>query len=350
MTTPRGIRNNNPGNIRYVEGITSTYQGCTGSDGAFCIFDTPQNGLRALCVLLLTYQTLHGLNTVRGIINRWAPPVENNTSAYVVAVAKQSGLGEDIPLDLKSPGVLAPLATAIIQHENGQQPYLPALITDAAYRAMGLPPPSIDPGAPAAPAPVPTPQQQPTGARMPILALISAFGPLLAQLIPQIAKAVNPQSEKTQQVLSIAQTVFDAVTTASGAPNVQGAIEALQRDPALVQTVTKAVINDPVIMGLVEIGGGIAAAREADQAMAKMEQPFWKVSQAFWITVICVMPPVDFMVYTVVSKMEKPSEQLITQIVTGLLSLIAVAAAYYFGTTQSSKSKDDAIANLSAKA
>src|SRR5205807_10549642 len=119
----RSIRNNNPGNIRYVAGVTSTYAGCTGSDGAFCIFDTAYHGLTALCKLLLSYQNRHGLNTVAGIINRWAPSSENQTSAYVTAVSAALGVGPDAGIDLHQPMRLAQLAAAITQRENGEQPY-----------------------------------------------------------------------------------------------------------------------------------------------------------------------------------------------------------------------------------
>ena len=89
--TARGIRNRNPGNIRWVDGITSTYLGCVGSDAApgaqkdtgFCIFDTDAHGIQALAHLLLIYQDRHGLNTVRGVINRWAPPsVQDGASLH----------------------------------------------------------------------------------------------------------------------------------------------------------------------------------------------------------------------------------------------------------------------------
>jgi hypothetical protein len=84
---PRGIRNNNPGNI---DRNTTKWQGMAddqSSDPRFVVFKTPQAGIRALAKILLTYQNHDGLKTVRGIIGRWAPAVENNTSAYVAAVA-----------------------------------------------------------------------------------------------------------------------------------------------------------------------------------------------------------------------------------------------------------------------
>ncbi|UTM58287.1 structural protein [Photobacterium sp. CCB-ST2H9] len=114
---PRGIRNNNPGNI---EDNGTAWQGRVGSDGRFVIFDSPQNGIRALARTLKTYRNRHGLTTVRGIINRWAPPVENDTTAYVNHVAGALGVSPDMSLSEAETMALVPL---IIRHENGMQPY-----------------------------------------------------------------------------------------------------------------------------------------------------------------------------------------------------------------------------------
>ncbi|MFP3343515.1 hypothetical protein R0J87_13500 [Halomonas sp. SIMBA_159] len=124
MTTrqPRGIRNNNPGNIEYTG---TQWQGLDDppTDGRFMRFVSPAYGIRALTRVLNTYQSRHGLNTIRGIIDRWAPSFENNTSAYVNSVAAQTGIGADAPLNTFDPGTAVALAAAIIKHENGQQPY-----------------------------------------------------------------------------------------------------------------------------------------------------------------------------------------------------------------------------------
>ena len=62
------------------------------------------------------------------IINRWAPPVENDTGAYVSQVAKVVGVSPTEPLNLDDDLIMAKLVTAIIWHENGVQPYPAALI------------------------------------------------------------------------------------------------------------------------------------------------------------------------------------------------------------------------------
>lgn len=114
----RGIRNNNPGNIRHG----AQWQGMAPeqTDASFVQFTDAKYGIRAIARILLSYER-QGLNTVRGIINRWAPPVENNTDAYVAAVAHDCHLGIDEPMDVQA--LLGPLVAAIIQHENGSQPY-----------------------------------------------------------------------------------------------------------------------------------------------------------------------------------------------------------------------------------
>lgn len=119
---PRGIRNNNPGNIRYTG---TAWQGLATppSDGAFCIFTEAKYGLRALAILLRNYKRYYGICTVASIINRYAPSVENNTRSYIQSVCKATGFSESEQLDTESAVVLLPLIKAIVKHENGQQPY-----------------------------------------------------------------------------------------------------------------------------------------------------------------------------------------------------------------------------------
>src|SRR3569833_3001877 len=87
----RGLRNNNPGNIRKT--ATDWRGEVVGSDSAFETFATPEAGIRALAVLLRNYQRKYGLRTVRAIITRYAPPSENNTESYVSAVARRHSGG-----------------------------------------------------------------------------------------------------------------------------------------------------------------------------------------------------------------------------------------------------------------
>ena len=117
----RGLRNNNPGNIRR-DGRTM-WQGlaATQTDPSFWQFTDPVYGIRALAKILHNYNAIYGLNTVREIISRWAPPNENDTGAYVNAVAADLGVGPDEPINVDSR--MNDLVAAIIHHENGTQPY-----------------------------------------------------------------------------------------------------------------------------------------------------------------------------------------------------------------------------------
>lgn len=118
---PRGLRNNNPGNIESGR-FAATVQGFQGSDGRFAQYATPEQGIQAADKLLTTYAG-KGLNTIAGIVNRWAPPTENNTGAYVAQVAKELGVDPNAPLDMTNPEVRQRLIAAKIRVENGRQPY-----------------------------------------------------------------------------------------------------------------------------------------------------------------------------------------------------------------------------------
>lgn len=111
--SPRGIRNNNPGNLVYD---VTQWVGLVGSDGRFCIFDTPENGIRAMQRVLNNYAA-RGVVTIRQVAATWAPAFENNVSAYVSALVADCGVGAD-----QVPNRVL-LIKGIIRHENGQQPY-----------------------------------------------------------------------------------------------------------------------------------------------------------------------------------------------------------------------------------
>lgn len=131
MQQPRGIRNNNPLNIRRTQskwlGEVDNLQGQR--DSAFCQFEKLCYGYRAAGKLLRRYQTKYKLYTIEGIINKWAPPCENDTRAYATIVAKQmtKELGEPISvaslLDLvKDRVTLRALIVSMHLVENGQLP------------------------------------------------------------------------------------------------------------------------------------------------------------------------------------------------------------------------------------
>lgn len=117
----RGERINNPFNIRQS---SNPWQGLSASqpDSAFAAFDNVLYGIRAGIKILATYFNKYGLNTVRGIINKYAPSSENDTGAYVSAVSNQLGVSPDTPLTFNFDTAFA-LAKAIINHEQGRVIY-----------------------------------------------------------------------------------------------------------------------------------------------------------------------------------------------------------------------------------
>lgn len=117
---PRNQRNNNPGNIEDGP-FARSLPGYKGSDGRFAIFDSPEAGKVAQERLLNSYGA-RGFDTVAKVINRWAPPSDDNPTAdYVAFVAQRLGVDPNQSLNLRDRGVARKLADAIEAFEGGGQ-------------------------------------------------------------------------------------------------------------------------------------------------------------------------------------------------------------------------------------
>lgn len=98
---PRGIRNNNPLNIRYNTG--NCWVGQTGSDGQFCKFCAPRYGIRAAVKILQKYAGHDSQLTISDIINKWAPRSDgNNTDAYIATVCKAMKRNPEDTINVRS--------------------------------------------------------------------------------------------------------------------------------------------------------------------------------------------------------------------------------------------------------
>ena len=128
----RGVRNSNPGNIRKSK---DQWEGAVGDDGSFVIFDSPESGVRALAKNLQSYGR-QGYDSIEKIINRWAPPNENDTAAYIQSVSSATGIPPTQSIDLTDPDVLASLSEAIGYHETGTR-YDPEVYKTGVSRALG---------------------------------------------------------------------------------------------------------------------------------------------------------------------------------------------------------------------
>lgn len=127
----RGIRNNNLGNLRVSK---DQWEGAVGDDGAFVIFDSPESGVRALAKNLQSYGR-QGYDSIEKIINRWAPPNENDTQSYINSVVAATGIPATQSLDLSDPDTLSSLAQAIGYHETGSR-YDPEVYQKGVTRAL----------------------------------------------------------------------------------------------------------------------------------------------------------------------------------------------------------------------
>ena len=128
------IRRNNPGNIekgpKYVGMATEQ------DSSRFIVFSTPEYGIRAICKILITYKKKYSIDTIREVIERYAPRSENKTDAYIKNVSEWSGLDPDDEFNAYEPGVLQKLVPAIIRQEVGYQPYTAEQITKGIHLAL----------------------------------------------------------------------------------------------------------------------------------------------------------------------------------------------------------------------
>ena len=118
MKQPRGLRNNNPLNIRRTgdrwRGLSPEQ-----TDPAFVQFVAPEWGVRAAVVILRNYQKRYHLRTLTEILHRYAPAVENHTERYIERVSSRAGKSPDTPLDFTDRDLVYRLIEAMWQVECG---------------------------------------------------------------------------------------------------------------------------------------------------------------------------------------------------------------------------------------
>lgn len=118
MNGSRGLRNNNPGNIRrnsdHFKGEVIPSQ-----DRDFKQFESMAYGYRAMFKILTNYYNRYGLKTIRQLISRWAPPSENETEIYIRRVSDWSGIPAEKVIDITVPEPLTAIVAAMSRMENG---------------------------------------------------------------------------------------------------------------------------------------------------------------------------------------------------------------------------------------
>jgi len=117
------IKNNNPGNLRPVydkRGKIVKWKGQIGVKNGFCVFDTLENGIRAMGRNLQDYDKIYGRNTLVEIIERWAPYNENNTRGYIARVSQETGYHPNQELNIKDRNVVTNLIVAMTRQEHSK--------------------------------------------------------------------------------------------------------------------------------------------------------------------------------------------------------------------------------------
>lgn len=364
--TPLGIRQNNPGNIRPGE----PWAGAVGEQNGFVVFDSAIHGIRALAKNLMAYQTRHGLLTIRGMVSRWAPPSDNNdTEAYIAAVCKACGVAPETEY-LLTPDRMYALVKAIIQHENGQQPYDEETIRGAVAMAYGAPEPQ-QPAAPISDAPEPAQHSQPhpeksratspegassldqtrsertipkSSPRPSMSAILLALLPTIIQNIPALFSIFGSGSEVAKRNEKAAQLVADTVVQATGAVNLQEAVEKIQNDPAAKAVAQAAVLEVPAIAQLLEVGGGVQQARKDNIALMQAADTWWKMLlNPVLIVTFATLPLVYIFVWKLVDYLNKVSSDVISQTMGTVIGLVLGGIiGFWMGQTYQSAQRRDA--------
>ena len=229
---PRGIRNNNPGNIRKTD---IDWQGeVPGQDNEFETFETPEHGVRALARNVGTYQKEHDVNSLRGLAGRWAPPTENNTDAYINSLSQSTGYGPDQALDFSDTEVMTNVSKGIIQHENGQA--LPdGVVERGIAMERGVPEVSQQPQ------PTPDTGQQVSGEELfdkPVVDPFEGegFGPLFKRRGQQFVEGAVDTFASVPEGIAISGAIFDTSVKQQAPARIQELMGAVERVGGILQS------------------------------------------------------------------------------------------------------------------
>lgn len=166
--------------------------------------------------------------------------------------------------------------------------------------------------------------------------VVAALLPALINLLPELGKLFG-NGPKTQQNIALAEKVAGIVTQATGSPNLQAAIESVQASPMQRQRAADALQSN--WYELVEVGGGIQAAREFNQHVAAL--PAWRMP-AIWVS--GALLALVFMVVGTVLWADGWTPEIRLQVVTAVLTVIGMVGSFWLGTSASSQRKTDIMA------
>ena len=176
------------------------------------------------------------------------------------------------------------------------------------------------------------------------IAAIQAFGPQLLSLIPQFGSILGSGSDVQVRNVKLATAAVDAVVKATGSSNLQHAIENMQKDPELAKVGQIAAAE---VLALVEVGGGIKAARENAAQYATGE--WWRMLAVPQTWIALLLLGLVYMALGNVTGLfgfQGWTPELRSNVVFAIVGVaIGSVSGYYFGTSQGSQRKTDLLAN-----
>ena len=116
-----GVSNKNLLNVRPNADEDNPWLGQSGVNKGYTVFESIDMGIRAGDRVLTTYGTKHGINTIEGVLSRFAPKGDNNdTEGYIKNVSKMTGIERDEKIDLSDSSVRDALLSAMVRQETGE--------------------------------------------------------------------------------------------------------------------------------------------------------------------------------------------------------------------------------------
>jgi muramidase (phage lysozyme) len=187
------------------------------------------------------------------------------------------------------------------------------------------------------PAAAPVQTATPEKPIMPAPFLLLAFE-ALTTLLPTLIR-FKSKSATGEANAQLAEKVMPVIQAAVGAANAQEAVEKIMNDPAALQQADKAVQDN--YYGLIEVGGGIEAAR--DYSLQAADKPLRK-QPAFIVSIVLLLFPLLLCIDVFVGHPGYYTPEMKTQVITAILVVLSMVGAFWLGSSQSSRNKDDALA------
>ena len=183
--------------------------------------------------------------------------------------------------------------------------------------------------------------EQPVQGETVVAPFIAAAIPSLIQAAPALIRLFgnSEQAEKNARAAEVAVEIAKAVTEK---PTAEGAVAAMQADPELATTYAKAVAAQWYELAGEAGGGGIAGARQADQAAMQQGKPL--LSPALWVAMMIL--PLVYMVSGAVLFGADWTMEIKAMVVSSIISLVlGSVTGFFLGTSYGSQQKTAMLAD-----